>query len=748
MSELTPRQKLLSNWLYTKSKKRLPKMSKTEQEALDAGDSWWEAEVFRGKPDWEQLQRLSLTELSIEEQAFLDHEVTELCQMLDEWNIVHEAKDLPQPVWQFIRDKGFFGLVISKNFGGKGFSAAAHSAVVMKVATRSLAAAVTVMVPNSLGPGELLQHYGTEEQKQQFLPALAAGIEVPCFALTGPEAGSDAAAMPDKGIVCKGMHEGQEVLGIKLNFNKRYITLAPVATLIGLAFKLYDPEHLLGQDADLGITVCLLPRQHPGIEIGERHLPLDQVFMNGPIRGKDVFVPLDWIIGGAKMVGQGWRMLVECLSIGRAISLPAVSTAYAALCFCMSGAYASVREQFKTPIGRFEGIEQALAEIGGFTYMMEATRLLTLTAVDKKIKPATASAIAKYHLTELGRKILNHAMDIHGGRGIMLGPRNYLGRAYQGMPICITVEGANILTRNLIIFGQGAMSCHPFLHQEYTAMQMPDGREAVKVFDKAVFGHLAYLGKNLLRHTWLRVSRGHLNKPVMGKLRVYYRQLSCLSAAYAVLADLSLLILGGELKRKERLSARLGDVMSHLYMASAVGKYYKAHGEDATEALFAEWAMQYCLYQAGEALTDTLRNFPNPIVRGILKLFIQLGGNTYRRPSDKLDHKLSQAMLKDSDLRQRLASQCFIPNNPQDSVGRMEAAFQAMLAAQEAQIKLKMAVRSRAINPYLSRTEQIEQSFNRGELTQAECNSLLEAEALRQEAIQVDAFTQQYIAGK
>lgn len=740
------RQKWITQWLFRSLK--MPKISQTEQEALNAGDIWWEAEVFRGNPNWDKLKGLALSALNAEEQAFLNQEVTELCQLLDDWKVVREDRDLPESVWQFIRDKGFFGMVISKQYGGKGFSAAAHSAVVMKIASKSLTAAVTVMVPNSLGPGELLHHYGTDEQKQRFLPSLAKGIDIPCFALTGPEAGSDATAIPDKGVVCKRMFNGVETLGICLSLNKRYITLAPVATLVGLAFQLYDPEHLLGNNTDIGITVCLVPSNHPGLEIGERHIPLDLAFMNGPIRGQDIFVPLDWIIGGPKMAGQGWRMLVECLSIGRSISLPALSAANAAFSFCMTGAYAAIREQFKLPIGKFEGIEEALAKIGGFTYLLEASRLLTLTAVDQHKKPATASAIAKYHMTELSREVINAAMDIHAGRGIIMGPRNYLARAYQGVPISITVEGANILTRNLIIFGQGAMNCHPFVRKEFEAKQMSDTKAGLVAFDKAFFGHLAYFGKTIVRNLWLRLSLGHMTKLPAGPLHSYYRKLSCLSARFALCADLALIILGGDLKRKERFSARLGDVMSYLYMGSAVIKYYETHGSKEEELIFAKWALQYCLHEAGDALTEALRNFPSRIWQPVVKLLVQLRKNAHALPSDKLDHQLSAAMQRDSALRNRLKQQCYIPNDPKDAAGRMEAAFQAMLVAEPSLFKLKLAIRDGKINPRLSRLEQIEQGFSLGVLNKQESQLLREAEALRSDAIQVDSFSKTYVAGK
>ncbi|HYL19990.1 MAG TPA: acyl-CoA dehydrogenase, partial [Burkholderiales bacterium] len=497
------RRALLSDPLLGWFRKVMPQVSQTEQEALEAGTVWWDGDLFSGKPDWNKLLAYPKPTLTSEEQAFVDGPVEELCRMCDEWQISYELNDLPPEVWQFIKDQGFLGMIIPKRYGGMGFSALAHSEVIMKLGSRNATACVSVMVPNSLGPAELLLHYGTEEQKNYYLPRLAKGLEMPCFALTGPEAGSDAGAIPDFGVVCKGVHEGKEVVGFRVTWEKRYITLGPVATLLGLAFKLYDPDHLLGQHEDLGITVALIPTKHPGVNIGRRHFPLNGSFMNGPNSGKDVFIPLDWVVGGRDYVGQGWRMLMECLAAGRAISLPSSTTGGAKTAVRATGAYSRVRSQFRVPIGKFEGVEEALARMGGNLYVMEAARLMTAGAVDLGEKPSVVSAIVKYHCTERARQVVNDAMDVHGGKGICLGPNNYLGRGYQQIPIGITVEGANILTRSMIIFGQGAIRCHPYVLREIAATREADPASASRAFDEALWGHVSFVVRNVVHSLWL-----------------------------------------------------------------------------------------------------------------------------------------------------------------------------------------------------------------------------------------------------
>src|SRR5688572_13781197 len=477
----------------------LPTMSDTEREALEAGTVWWDGELFTGEPAWSKLTGAQPPRLSPEELAFLDGPCEELCRMLDDWDITHVRADLPPQVWEFLKKKGFFAMIIPKKYGGLEFSAYAHSCVLVKIASRSGVCSSTVAVPNSLGPGELLLHYGTQEQKSHYLPRLAKGLEVPCFALTSPEAGSDAASIPDSGVVCKGMWQGKEVLGMRVTWDKRYITLGPIATLLGLAFRLYDPEKILSDETDLGITCALVPTHTPGVNIGRRHLPLNAVFQNGPNSGKDVFMPLDWIIGGQEYAGKGWMMLMGCLAAGRAISLPTSSTGGVKALTRFTGAYARVRSQFKTPIGKLEGVEEALGRIAANCYVMDATRVMTAGSVDLGEKPAVLSAIAKYHMTERARQSVNDSMDILGGKGICLGPNNWVGRGYQMTPIAITVEGANILTRTLIIFGQGAIRCHPYVLREMRAAKEMTGLDAEREFDDAFTSHIGHVLANGVR---------------------------------------------------------------------------------------------------------------------------------------------------------------------------------------------------------------------------------------------------------
>src|SRR4051794_19328764 len=566
------RRKIIPAHVLAVYRRILPDMSQTEKEAIDAGTVWWDADLFSGRPDWDKLLAVRAPRLSPEEQAFLDGPVEKLCEMCNDWEISHELQDLPPHAWQFIKDQGFLGMIIPKKYGGLGFSALAHSAVVMKLSSRSSTAAISVMVPNSLGPAELLLHYGTDAQKDYYLPRLAKGHEIPCFALTSPEAGSDAASIPDFGIVCKGTWQGKEVLGMRVTWDKRYITLGPVATLLGLAFRLYDPEHLIGEKEDLGITCALVPTNTAGVNIGRRHLPLNAVFQNGPNHGKDVFMPLEWIIGGADYAGKGWMMLMGCLAAGRAISLPTSSTGGVKALTRFTGAYARVRSQFKTPIGKLEGVEEALGRIAANCYVMDATRIMTAGAVDLGEKPAVLSAIAKYHMTERARSSVNDAMDIVGGKGICLGPNNWVGRGYQMTPIAITVEGANILTRTLIIFGQGAIRCHPYVLREMRAAKEMQGAQASREFDDAFTSHIGHVLSNGVRawvHGMTSSRLGHTPANCAEETRHYYRFTSRLSAAFAFLADMSMMGMGGALKRKEKISGRLGDVLSMLYLISA-----------------------------------------------------------------------------------------------------------------------------------------------------------------------------------
>ncbi|HEY0179023.1 MAG TPA: acyl-CoA dehydrogenase, partial [Dokdonella sp.] len=636
------RRRKISAPLLAMFQKVTPQLSDTEQVALDAGTVGFEGELFSGKPNWSQLLAQPKPVLSVEEQAFLDGPVEELCAMVDDWKISHELADLTPEIWEFLKTRKFFGMIIPKQYGGLGFSALAHSAVLQKIAGMSTTLVSTVAVPNSLGPGELLLHYGTPEQKDHYLPRLADGREIPCFALTGPYAGSDATSIPDYGIVCKGEWNGANVLGVRLTFDKRYITLAPIATIVGLAFRLYDPEHLLGDAEDLGITLALLPRETKGLEIGRRHFPLNVPFQNGPVRGKDVFVPLSQLIGGPDMAGQGWRMLVECLSVGRAISLPSNTAGGARMAAAATGAYARIRKQFGLSIGRFEGVEEALARIGGYTYAISALSLSTAAAVDRGEKPAVPSAIAKYHATELAREVAKDAMDVHGGKGVILGPSNWIGRGWQGAPVAITVEGANIMTRSLMIFGQGAIRCHPYVLREMQALKIGDYRAKLAAFDAALFGHVGFAISNAVRSFVLGLAFAKIGRvPGDAYTRRYYRKLNRYAAALALVADTSMLVLGGKLKFKEKLSARLGDVLSNLYIASAMLKRYQDQEQPVTDQPLLAWAFHDRVYQMQVALDGVLRNFPVRPVAWVLRALVFPFGRREVPPSDRLGRRVA-----------------------------------------------------------------------------------------------------------
>jgi acyl-CoA dehydrogenase len=649
------RQSLVTRPFMKIYRRMLPAMSATEREALEAGTVWWDGELFTGKPDWSKLLSAKAPKLTAEEQAFLDGPCEELCRMIDDFDITHRRGDMPPEVWDFLKRNGFFAMIIGKKYGGLEFSAYAHSCVLAKLSTRSAVVSSTVAVPNSLGPGELLQHYGTEEQKNYYLPRLARGEDIPCFALTGPRAGSDAASLPDSGVVCRGMWQGREIVGLKLNFSKRYITLAPVATVIGLAFRMFDPDRLLGSTTDIGITCALIPRETPGISIGRRHFPLNVPFQNGPIKGTDVFVPLDYIIGGPKMAGQGWRMLVEQLSVGRCISLPSSGTGGGKAAVFATGAYARIRRQFNMPIGKFEGVESVLAKMVGLTYTMDAARSVTAGAIDGGERPSVPSAMLKYHVTEMSRQIANDAMDIHGGKGICLGPRNYLGRGYQVVPVAITVEGANILTRSLIIFGQGAIRCHPYVFKEMEAARNTNRAQGIKDFDSALLGHVGFTLSNAVRSLVMAMTNARFTAvPVEGPVARYYQHIVRFSASFAFAVDVAMLSLGGYLKKKENLSARLGDVLSCMYLASMVLKHYENQGRRPEDFPLVEWACRNLLYKAQEQLHGFLSNFPNRFLAGVMRLLIFPRGLQYSAPDDRLGRKLSELVLSPTEVRDRL----------------------------------------------------------------------------------------------
>jgi len=740
---VTPlRRTLVTSPLLALYRKIMPGMSDTERTALEAGTVWWEAEVFSGRPDWQRMLGFAAPSLNDEEQAFIDGPVNELCDMVNDWEITEELRDLTPETWDFLKQQGFFGMIIPKQYGGLDFSANAHSVIVMKVASRSISAAVTVMVPNSLGPAKLLLSYGTEAQKNYYLPRLASGEEIPCFALTGPEAGSDAASMPDTGIVCRQHFEGRnDVLGIRLNWEKRYITLGPVATLLGLAFHLYDPDRLLGGKEDVGITLALIPTSTPGVEIGTRHFPMSQSFMNGPNRGKDVFIPMDWVIGGQAYVGQGWRMLMNSLSDGRAISLPALSTASGQLASRSVGAYAAVRKQFKIPIGKFEGISEVLARIAGTTYILNAARGFTTAAIDSGEEPSVASAMIKYHFTERMRVIVNDAMDILAGRGISMGPGNFLGRAYQALPIAITVEGANILTRNLIIFGQGAIRCHPFLFREMEAASQSD----TAAFDNALLGHGSHIMSNVSRSLFHSLTRGRLlAAPRHGIRGHYYRQFARMSLAFAVTAEMVLLSLGGELKRRESLSGRLGDVLSLLYLGSAVLKHHHDNGSPDDELPLLEWACQDLLYTIQTRLHEVLNNLPGRVVAAMTRLLTFPLGKPYQRPPDELGQTVAAIILEPGELRDRLTEAVYIPMNKSEAVAQLDDALEKSVAAEAALRKLRNAMKAGT----LSRgdpEDHVDAGVNAGIITAQEAAVIHAAIAARKVVIQVDEFLPEYL---
>lgn len=738
---ITPLRKMLISGPVRKMvKATMPPISITEQVALDAGTVWWEADLFSGNPDYEKLAAYPQASLTDEERAFVDGPTEELCKMMNDWEITQELMDLPENVWRFMKDQKFLGMIIPKKYGGLGFSANAHSTIVMKLASRSVTGAVSVMVPNSLGPAELLLHYGTEEQKDHFLPRLATGEEVPCFALTGPFAGSDAGAMRAYGVVCKGMHEGKEVLGMKVNWEKRYITLGPIATIVGLAFKAYDPDGLLGGEEDLGITCALIPRDTEGLTIGNRHFPLNSAFMNGPNFGKDVFVPMEWVIGGEPEIGNGWKMLMESLSVGRSISLPSLGVAGGKFGSWATGTYARVRHQFNLPIGRFEGVEEVMARMGGMTYMMEASRNLTMVALDSGERPSVISAIQKYNLTEMLRTVVNDGMDIHGGKGICMGPRNYIGRTYQSIPIAITVEGANIMTRSLIIFGQGAMRCHPYLLEEIDAVNtIEDKDESLKVFDGVLVKHLGHSFKNGAKSFIYALTGGRLAK-VGGKLALphYYRKLSRWSTAFAFVSDIALLVLGGQLKRREKLSGRFADILSHMYMASATLKQYENHGRQEDELPLVNWAMRYSFFQIEEAMFGILRHFPIPALGWILRGLIFPFGRREHYPGDELGKPIADILMNDCPARDRLCADIYTSEDADEPTGKLIRAHATTIAAADSG---RMVRKEAGAKPYeKSNAEWMAELEQQGLLSSEQMQLLVQAEENALAAIHVDHF--------
>jgi acyl-CoA dehydrogenase len=739
---LRPLRIVLISGPFMKTYRRLlPSMSDTERDALEAGTVWWDGQLFTGNPDWRKLRDAAPPRLSAEEQAFIEGPCDTLCRMLDDFDITHRRGDLPPEVWDYIKSQGFFAMIIPRRYGGLEFSTYAHSCVLVKLAARSVTCASTVAVPNSLGPAELLVHYGTDEQKNYYLPRLAQGLEIPCFALTGPRAGSDAAAIPDTGVVCRGVFQGREIIGLKLNFSKRYITLAPIATVVGLAFRMFDPEHLLGEKEDIGITCALIPRETPGIEIGRRHLPLNIPFQNGPLHGRDVFVPLECLIGGLKMAGLGWRMLVEQLSVGRCISLPANATGGALAATLATGAYARIRRQFNTPVGRFEGVEQVIARMVGLTYIMDAARSVTTAAIDAGEKPAVPAAILKYHVTEMGRRVGNDAMDVHGGKGIMLGPNNYLGRGYQSIPIAITVEGANILTRSLIIFGQGAIRCHPFVLREMNAARNSDHRRGVDEFDRALFAHMGFAISNAVRSFVMALTFARFRRVLdSGPTRRYYQHIERFSASFAFATDLAMLTLGGYLKKKETISARLGDVLSAMYLASMVLKHHDNRGRPAEELPAVEWACRELLYQAQEQLHSVLRNFPNRPIAALARLLIFPRGLTYFAPADRLGRRVADLVLNNTETRSSLSRFLYCTDEPGNALAALQSVLEMAPMAESLEKKLRVEGQKTGRVRALDLAGQIEQSRTLGILSEHEALFLADYDRKVMAIINVDDF--------
>ena len=739
------RMRLISQPAYNILANAMPSMSSTEREALDAGTSWWEKELFMGAPDWKKFDSYPYPQLSSEEQSFLDNEVEQLCGMLNEWDIHHKHKDLPPEAWQFIKDHGFLGLIIPKEFGGRQFSSFAQSRIMSKIASRSLTAAVCCMVPNSLGPGELLLHYGTEEQKKRYLPGLAKGQEIPCFGLTSPEAGSDAGSIPDSGVVCYGQFEGQQVLGLKMNFSKRWITLAPIATVIGLAFKMYDPDGLLGDanKKEYGITCALLPASHEGVVTGPRHNP-GSPFMNGTVEGKDVFIPLDWIIGGVKNAGKGWRMLMECLAVGRGISLPALSTAAGEMAYLNVGAFAKVRQQFKISVGNFEGVQEATSEIASDAYMLEAFRYLVTCGLNQGGKPAVMTAMAKYYATETMRRMLNHGMDVVGGRAVQLGPRNFIALGYQAIPVSITVEGANILSLSLMIFGQGSMRCHPYLFEELQLLQAEDKNTALKTFNDMLFKHLAYTFNRTARAFTYGFTGGsaHASENADTFSRPYYKIINRFSANFALTADMCLGLLAGDIKRKEMLSGRLADIHAQMFIATAILKFYEHGQKTDAEQAHARLALDKALYKTQDAFYDLFENFPIKFASALVKFICFPLGRAVTKPTDQLKRDVATYMMQDNAFRQQLKQHVCYSTDTNDVSGRMESAFQMLLKIEPLWNKFKKA-ESKGQFQGLTFEAHIADALTTNFITQSEANQLIAYNIQRYDSMLTDIFDEQ-----
>ncbi len=742
------RKTYLSRPIFSWFKSVLPEISQTEQEAIDAGTVWWDGDLFSGQPKWKKLLSIPKPELTQEEQAFLDGPLNELCGMMDNWNINHNLAVIPPKIMKFIKDKGFLGMIIPKEYGGLEFSGMAQAEILSRLSIMGGCVTNFVGVPNSLGPGELLIKYGTEEQKDYYLPRLAKGTEVPCFALTGPLAGSDATSIPDTGVVCKGMFEGKEIVGIKLNFEKRYITLAPIASLVGLAFQLNDPDHLIGETDEYGITCALIPRETTGIDIGRRHKPIGDAFINGPIFGKDVFIPLDYIIGGQEMAGKGWTMLVNCLSVGRCVTLPSIGNGYSKQLLLGTSAYSVLRQQFGLPIAKFEGVQKPLARIAGFSYISNASCLHTVQSLSFGEKPSVPSAILKYHITEMTRQITIDAMDIHGGKAVMTGPKNYVADGYSSIPILITVEGANIMTRNLMIFGQGATRSHPYVLKEMELAGQEITDSSLTEFDETFFGHVGFSVNNAVRSFVLAISGSLLSdNPGHHSLAKHYRDMNRLSAAFALIADVTMLSLQSKLKFKEMLSARLGDLLSYLYLASMVLKHYENEGCPEDEYPLVEWSMKHLTHSYQVAMQEILQNYPNRFLALKMKCLIFPLGASFSAPSDKLDTQVANLFTNNTELRKRHLDGVFVDDIPTNPLGHANSTFYEYIELKPLFKKIRDAVKAGKIDKVVGQ-QQIVLAQQAGVIDDAETKKLLAYDASLMEVVHVDHFDEKELVRK
>lgn len=742
------RKLVLSGPAYGIVKSILPRVSRTEQEALDAGTVGWDAELFSGQPDWQKLLGVRKPTLSTEEQAFLDGPCEKVCAMIDDWDTRNNRADMPPAVWTYLKEQGFLGMLIGREHGGLGFSAQAQSQVVSKIASRSIAAGITVMVPNSLGPGELLEKYGTPEQKKKYLHRLAKGQEVPCFALTGPHAGSDAAGMRDVGVVCYDMYEGKKTLGVKLSWDKRYITLAPVATLLGLAFHLHDPDHLLGEVNNIGITLALVPAKHKGVKIGRRHYPARSAFMNGPTQGRNVFIPMDFLIGGTEYAGQGWRMLMECLATGRAISLPAIGTVSIKHALRVTSAYARIRRQFGIPVGLMEGVAEPLSRMVRSAYTFEASRGLTASMVDEGQRPSVLSALLKYRTTEAMRDRINDAMDIHGGRAVQDGPTNYLFSGYMTTPVAITVEGANILTRTLITFAQGALRAHPYLYAEISAAQNKDRKAGIDAFDAAFSGHVSFMLRNVVGSFLHAVSFGAFaSTPVEHEMAHWYKQLSRYTQSFALCGDWTVAFLGGDLKRKQRLSGRMADILSDLYLLSSILKRYEDDGRLQDDKPVVDAVARDLCYSLEQSFAAVFANFPNFALRNLMRVLVFPLGRHAKPASDRETYRLARSVMQPGAFRDRLTKGTYVSMDPKDPTGVLEDALLKITAAAEIETKFVRAIKKGVIERRLDR-DAISDAVEAGVLTEAEAATLRLADQATDRVIKVDDFEFDEFASK